>query len=457
MSVTYIPSTATLVNIVNTTNTIVFPPASEIQGRVLTVKDVNGTADTNPITISTQGTNRFDGNTNIYTITNPFDAITFVSRGDSWLKTATTGSATGGSGGGLTVNQLTSTTRGLGTANYASTSYIYAPAGINIKFPPINVPSVLIQDWSTSVSSVALFTSNTSNYATLLTNTTSNYYLNTFINVSSIVASTVNGLGTSAYVSTSLVYIPNTFTYNTLPFPQVGIYPLSTVSSLYGTFSTLTSINAYIGGSPNQTSINFYGLQGTYDGTVLSERLISTGTQEFFIFKGSSVGENIRLQASGSIAFETGALPTIYSSSMTQSTPTFLITSSRTIGVNCNAPSYTMDISGSANITGSATIGGAATVSGILTSRARVVASTITTNQTLQVTDTGTLFFYTTFTPSLNIYLPLPAAAGSGWNVVIQNVPSSLQVIFVQTPTPQMLSRGNTVKLYTDGISWYFI
>ena len=446
MSVTYIPSTATLVNIVNTANTIVFPPASEIQGRVLTVKDVNGTADTNPIIISTQGTNRFDGNTNIYTITNPFDAITFVSRGDSWLKTATTGSATGGSGGGLTENQLTSTTRGLGTANYASTSYIYAPTGINISFPPINVPSILLQDWSTSVSSVAFYTS-----------ITSNYYANTVVNISSIVASTVSGLGTATYLSTSLVYIPNISTYTALPFPQVGIYPLSTVSSAYGTFSTLNAINTYIGGSSNLTSINFYGLEGTYDRTVLSESLISTGTQEFFIFKGSSIGDNIRLQASGSIAFETGAFPTIYSSSMTQSTPTFLITSSRTIGVNCNAPSYTMDISGSANITGSATIGGNTSVSGVLTSRALVVASTITTDQTLQVTDTGSLFFYTTFTPSLNIYLPLPAAAGSGWNVVIQNVPSSLQVIFVQTPTPQMLSRGNTVKLYTDGISWYFI
>jgi hypothetical protein len=86
-----------------------------------------------------------------------------------------------------------------------------------------------------------------------------------------------------------------------------------------------------------------------------------------------------------------------------------------------------------------------------------VVAPTITTDQTLTVADTSTYFFYTTFSPSLSINVPSPVEAGSGWTVTIQNVPASDQVIFVQTTPVQTLSRGDTVRIFTDGISWYFI
>ena len=372
---------------------------------------------------------------------------TFGYISSSQLFSTVAGIGTGGGGGGITTNQLQSTTAGLGTASYASTSTLYNPIiGTQVRFPPINVPSILIQDWSTPVSTVALFTSNTSNY-----------YKNTIINYSSFIFSTVAGLGTASYASTTLIYLPNISTKATLPFPVLGVNPLSTVSSSYGTFSTLTTTNTYLGGLSTQNAIYFYGLEGTFDRTVLSEQLISTGTQEFFIFKGSSPAENIRLQASGSLIFETGAAPSVFSSAATQSTPTFLITPSRTVGINCNAPAYTLDISGSANITGAASVGGATTVTGILTSRVRVVAPTITADQTLIVTDTSTYFFYTTFSPSLSINVPSPAAAGSGWTVTIQNAPASDQVIFVQTTPVQTLSSGDTVRIFTDGISWYFI
>ena len=358
-----------------------------------------------------------------------------------------------GIGNAITKNQLQSTTAGLGTASYVSTSTLYAIVGTQVRFPTIKIPSILIQDWSTPVSTVALFTSNTSNY-----------YNNTITNYSSFIFSTVVGLGTTGYASTTLVYIPNISTQAVLPFPIIGINPLSTVSAAFGTFSTLTTTNTFIG-----NSLYFYGFNGTYDRTVLAERLISTQTQEFFIFKGSNAGENIRLQASGNIIFETAVKPSLYLDATTQSTPTMLITPSRRIGVNCNVPSYTLDISGSANMTGTISVGGTAsvggnasitgttTVSGVLTSRVRVVAVTITTDQTLLPSDTSTYFFYTTFSPSLKINVPTPAAAGSGWTVTIQNVSASLQVIFVQTTPVQTLSRGNTVRIFTDGLSWYFI
>ena len=372
---------------------------------------------------------------------------TFGYISSSQLFSTVTGIGTGGGGGGITTQQLQSTTAGLGTASYASTSTLYNPIiGTQVRFPPINVPSILIQDWSTPVSTVALFTSNTSNY-----------YKNALVNFSTPLFSTVAGLGTASYASTTLIYLPNISTKATLPFPVIGVNPLSTVSSSYGTFSTLTTTNTYLGGLSTQNAIYFYGLEGTFDRTVLSEQLISTGTQEFLIFKGSSPAENIRLQASGSLVFETGAAPSVFSSAATQSTPTLILTPSRTVGINCNAPAYTLDISGSANITGTASVGGTTTVTGVLTSRVRVIAPTITTDQTLLPSDTSTYFFYTTFSPSLNINVPSPAAAGSGWTVTIQNAPASDQVIFVQTTPVQTLSSGDTVRIFTDGISWYFI
>jgi hypothetical protein len=122
-----------------------------------------------------------------------------------------------------------------------------------------------------------------------------------------------------------------------------------------------------------------------------------------------------------------------------------VITNTNRIGINCNAPNYTLDVSGSMN------------VSGQFTSRLRVISSTITTAQTITVNDNNSYFFYTTDTPSLSITLPTPAEAGSGWNVTIQNVPASLQVLLIET-TPQVtLSRNQTQRFITDGISWFFI
>ena len=96
---------------------------------------------------------------------------------------------------GVTVANLTSTTAGLGNTQYASTSLVLISAPSQyIPFPPIKVPSILIQDWSTAVSTVAQFTSNTT-------------------------VSTTLGLGSAGYASTKLVFL-NT-PAPTLPFPNI--------------------------------------------------------------------------------------------------------------------------------------------------------------------------------------------------------------------------------------------
>jgi hypothetical protein len=321
----------------------------------------------------------------------------------------------GGGGGGITTGQLTSTTDGLGSIQYASTQrfYISTTSTTAISWPPINVQTVLIQDWSTAVSTVALFTSNTSNY-----------YKNTIVNTSTPLYSTVAGLGSASYASTQWVYIPNISTQAVLPFPSINNQPLSTVSAAFGTFSTLTGLNTY-------TNFITFSNFAQIDSSQPTELLFTTG----------ATVSSFRIESAGQVSFETGANTSL----LAQSTPTLLISQTRTVGINCNAPAYTLDISGTAN------------VSGVLTSRVRVLASTITTSQTIQPSEIGSFFFYTTTTPGLSITLPTPSQAGEGWNVTIQNTSNSLQTFTILTTPTQVLSRSQTLRIFSDGSSWYFI
>jgi hypothetical protein len=121
------------------------------------------------------------------------------------------------------------------------------------------------------------------------------------------------------------------------------------------------------------------------------------------------------------------------------------ITPDNKVGINCNAPSFTLDISGSLN------------VSGPFTSRVRIIASTLTESQTITVADCGSFFFYNVSTPLINVNMPTPEEAGNGWNVTIQNIPGSFQVLTVLTSPSVQLSQSQTRRFMTDGISWYFI
>ena len=190
------------------------PPASERPGRLITIKDVTGLSAIHPITISTQGGNTFDNGSNIYTISYPYSAITFIGRTNNWLKTGTSEPTTstptltvsgdiqantdvyitgfeyvmkeisaptistlfGLISTGTTSNQYV-TAAGLSTvseftsntSNWAANAfqdwstplYLFATFSSNTS----NWAANILQDWSTPVSSVADYTSNTSNWA----------------------------------------------------------------------------------------------------------------------------------------------------------------------------------------------------------------------------------------------------------------------------------------------------
>ena len=709
MSVSYVPSTATLVNIITATTprTLLLPPASERQGRVITVKDVTGLSATNPITISTQGTNTFDGGSNLYTIATSYAAITFISRNNNWLLTGTTapptqtlfstlqvstlqatsissatissiygaistqllalstlitfsnlvstpflnltlgstvqnlgqsgyvstqlvyipgtalpfpkvniplyflqdystaissfstsiapainqggtsvstfssliGPAISTGGSGIGGEQLISTVKGLGSIGYASTQLIYIPAGQNYSFPLINIPVFYVQDFSTPISTVALFTSNTSNYFSTFLSTMnpsnftstvdglaqsgyistatllafSNYFQGLLQDWSTPIASTVVGLGTVGYISS---FDPATnYTNRAISSLSTALDLATLLGQNFSTFSTLQ-------GAPNVAStVIGLGTAGYISTTTLSQTIssfstllgpaISSGGSG--ITRVQSISTNIGLGSLGyvstqlvliqnignAIAFPPINIPYIFLQDWSTPLSTFSTKISPAIAQGGTSVSTFSTLIGPAISTGGSGIGGAqliSTVKGLgsvgyisssyvyvptipngfafppinvpvafmqdwstpllslsnivdgitnnvvdLTNsniqtfnyiptsissfstsigsisplQVPIIASTITTNQVISSGAIGTYYFYTTTTAGLTITLPV---AQTGWTVSIQNTSGSTQSISVITPTAtKIITPGNTVKFLTDGISFYFI
>ena len=307
MSVSYVPSTATLVNIITQTpRTILLPPASERQGRVITVKDVTGLSAINPITISTQGTNTFDGGSNLSQIQTAFAALTFVSRNNNWLLTGTTAppipssfttlqattisSATISSIYGAISTQyvvlstltgatsfsnlvstpffnlaLGSTVQNLGQAGYVSTQLVFIP-GNRIAFPAVNIPVYFLQDYSTAISSfstqigpaIQVGGTSISTFSSLIGPAIQigGTSISTFSSLigpaistggsgigGAQLISTVTGLGSVGYVSTQLIYIPNggNYSFPVVNLPVTYIQDFSTPISTVALFTSNTS------------------------------------------------------------------------------------------------------------------------------------------------------------------------------------------------------------------------
>ena len=126
---TQVPSTAGFITVdTSTSKTIQLPLSTQRIGRILTIKDRIGLANTNPIVIQTQGGDIFQDAATTYRITVPFGSATFISRSGQWILQQGTQdvvvSTIKGDGSGLTnlpfAQPLQSTVAGLGTATYIS-------------------------------------------------------------------------------------------------------------------------------------------------------------------------------------------------------------------------------------------------------------------------------------------------------------------------------------------------
>ena len=113
----------------------------------------------------------------------------------------------------------------------------------------------------------------------------------------------------------------------------------------------------FIGNLSTQNTIQFYGNTGAFTNTVIAELSSGSTTQELLLFRGSSIGDQIRLQTTGNIVFEAGAPARSFPNSGRLSTPSMVITSYGSVAIGYSTPSYTLDVAGSGRFLGNVVMG----------------------------------------------------------------------------------------------------
>jgi hypothetical protein len=144
----------------------------------------------------------------------------------------------------------------------------------------------------------------------------------------------------------STIQFPNA---NFLDLLDMRVRFLSTQVIYTSTFTTTNyeANNFLIGSTSNSGYLGFYGRSGNYTNSVLTELSTGTTSQEFLMFRGSSVIDQIRLQTTGSIVFETGVSARLYPNTPQIQTPTVIINSSSNVGIGIANPQTTLDVGGS--------------------------------------------------------------------------------------------------------------
>ena len=228
-----------------------------------------------------------------------------------------TGGAGGGGGGGgtgdVTAANLLSTVQGLGSATYVSTLSL-----------------------SSTVRGLGSAT-----------------YLST-----PSLTSTVQGLATAGYLSSvsGATGFVSSLTVNALTLGTgsgwLQLPPIQTIysSTIYTQAQALFTLSSYFGGTSSLTTLDFYGLVGAYNNTVIAEVSTGAGTQELLFFKGSSVSDRFRFQTTGSFVVETGVSSRLWSDStvptLSNTTPAFVINTSSNVGIQTASPGATLDVAG---------------------------------------------------------------------------------------------------------------
>ncbi len=113
--------------------------------------------------------------------------------------------------------------------------------------------------------------------------------------------------------------------------------------------STLSTL--FLGSSSNQNTLQFWGRVGNYNTTVFAEQSTGTTSQELLFFKGSSVNDQIRLQTTGGVRFETGVSSRAFAGAAQIATPTMILNSSGNVGINTSNPATTLDVAGTGRFT----------------------------------------------------------------------------------------------------------
>jgi hypothetical protein len=128
---------------------------------------------------------------------------------------------------------------------------------------------------------------------------------------------------------------------------QVGAIQTVALSSVQVNTGVLYATSTLLGAVSSQTALQFYGLQGGYNNTVIAELSTGSGTQELLLFRGSSISDRIRMATTGDIRFEPGAAQALFGvgPNAALSVPTMLLRSNL-VGIGTSTPGALLDVGG---------------------------------------------------------------------------------------------------------------
>ena len=361
--------------------TITLPLTTQIPNRYLQIKDLYGSFGASTLTLSTQTGESFDDRTTSKILTDPFSYMTlYAASTGRWAVLGATqtiqqtvsslvvSSITIGSGSGwlqlppiqtiaLSTNTIyadTITTNST-TSMYVSAQILYvssimgAVVGGNVT--TANLTST-VQGLGTAGYISSAGATNAAIVSTVIGLGTAGYISSATLN------STVQGLATAGYLSSvsGATGFVSSLTVNALTLGAgsgwLQLPPIQTLyaSTTYVQGQALFSLSSYFGNTSTATALQFYGLLGNYNNTVLAEISTGTGTQEFLVFKGSSTSDRVRIQTTGNFVVETGVSARLWDGStvptVSNATPALIINTSSNVGIQTATPGAPLDVAG---------------------------------------------------------------------------------------------------------------
>jgi hypothetical protein len=200
----------------------------------------------------------------------------------------------------------------------------------------------------------------TVNFSSIANATHTNYLRvmsNAIIGCNSISMSNNNISSANITVSSITLFDQSTSTYKALIISSGSLYLGGILASAGGSGgtggaggSTLSSL--FVGSSSNANFIKFWGNIGEYNNTVIAQQSTGGGATELLFFEGSSINDQVRVQTTGSIRFETGvSQPRNFLTANQVPTPTMFINASSNVGIGTSNPTHTLDVVGSGRFT----------------------------------------------------------------------------------------------------------
>ena len=304
--------------------TISVPKSTDIYNRIITFKDLYGSASNSTIILVTRSGDTFEDGTFSTIMSNAYQTVNlYAGQPGKWLNVGATGGGGGDSAGLTTVsNHL----------NALSTNLITISTNLNTVSNVLTGVSTNVTTISTNLNTV----SNTvaaGRFSSISTNT---------ISSSLIRAGYISS--PQGYIS-SLIVDSLAFSFSN-SFIVMGDIITTSVSTIQTFTSSLTTNNLRVGTVSTLSYIAFPGLQQGYAQTVIAEQTTTSGIQELLLFRGSTTTDRIRMQTTGPIVFEPGVSARVFTATGSNATPAMIITTGSNVGIGVAAPTVALDVAG---------------------------------------------------------------------------------------------------------------